>query len=166
MRQTLNSLSKELNPAEWEKFNTELKRVEQRMKEVKAGGKSVDNTFGILNSKMVKITGWFAIIKQGIGILVGLGSNVFKTFAKETQLAGDKIEATFTGIKFSFSSMIRSVTTGDWSGLFRNMALAYEHGKRFKEIMDEVFELQNSQNIQEVKLSIKITIVYKLFTIM
>lgn len=113
LRQTLNSLSKELNPAEWEKFNTELKRVEQRMKEVKAGGKSVDNTLGILNNKFVKITGWFAVFKQGVGILGGLGSNVLKTFAKETNLAGDKIEATFTGIKFSFSSMIRSVTTGE-----------------------------------------------------
>ncbi|MBR4094741.1 MAG: hypothetical protein IKK23_04990 [Bacteroidales bacterium] len=152
LRRTMNSLSKELNPDEWEKYNDELEKVEVRMKEVKVGGKSVMDTLGILESTLVKAGTVVTAVVAGVKTAWNSAKGVINAFANETQITGDFIQQTYTGIQFAFSSMLRNLTTGDWSGLFKNMAIAYEQGKKFQELLDEVFELQNSQNIQEVKI--------------
>ena len=152
LRRTMNSLSKELNPDEWEKYNDELEKVEARMKEVKVGGKSVMDTLGVLESTLVKAGTVVAAVVAAVKTAWNSAKGVINAFANETQIAGDFIQQTYTGIQFAFSSMLRNLTTGDWRGLFKNMAIAYEQGKKFQELLDEVFELQNSQNIQEVKI--------------
>lgn len=152
LRRTMNSLSKELNPEEWEKYEKELEKVESRYKEVRVGGKSVMDSLGILESTIVRTGTIVAAVVGGIKTGWNSAKGIINAFANETQIAGDVIQETYTGIQFAFSSMLRNLTTGDWSGLFKNMAIAYEQGKKFQQLLDEVFELQNSQDIQEVKI--------------
>ena len=152
LRRTMNSLSKELHSEDWEKYNKELQRVEKRMREVRVGGKSVMDTFEIFQSKLVSIGSIFA---SGFAIgktVMNVGKGILDAFANETQLVGDKVQQTFTGIEWSYKSMLQTITTGDWSHLFSNMLKAYSAGKQFQTAMDEIFELQNSQTIQETKL--------------
>ena len=110
------------------------------------------DTLGILESTLVKAGTVVTAVVAGVKTAWNSAKGVINAFANETQITGDFIQQTYTGIQFAFSSMLRNLTTGDWSGLFKNMAIAYEQGKKFQELLDEVFELQNSQNIQEVKI--------------
>ncbi|MBR7157193.1 MAG: hypothetical protein IKD16_02215, partial [Bacteroidales bacterium] len=152
LRRTMNSLSKELNPEEWEKYENELEKVEARYKEVRVGGKSVMDSLGILESTLVRAGTIVAAVVGGVKTAWNSAKGIINAFGNETQIAGDVIQETYTGIQFAFSSMLRNLTTGDWSGLFKNMSIAYEQGKKFQQLLDEVFELQNSQSIQEVKI--------------
>lgn len=143
LRGAMNSLSKDLQPQEWNRLNDELKKVETRFNEVRVGGKNFSNIF----SKIPKILKPASLVISTIGASV---ASLLKKTAQETQVWGDRIQVTTTGISHAYSEMIRRLSTGDWSGLFRNMAEAYHQGRKFQEMLDEVFELQNAQNIQEV----------------
>lgn len=146
LRGAMNSLSKDLQPQEWNRLNDELKKVETRFNEVQVGGKKVSETFNISFSGISKKVGKISLIASAVTSV----ASVLKKFGQETQVWGDRIQATTTGISNAYSEMIRRISTGDWSGLFRNMAEAYSQGRKFQEMLDEVFELQNAQNIQEV----------------
>lgn len=148
LRGAMNSLSKDLQPQEWDRLNKELKEVETRFNEVRAGGKKVSDTFDVSFSGIGKKVGKLTVLA---GVIGGGVVSVFKQFGQETQVWGDRIQVTTTGISHAYSEMIRRISTGDWSGLFRNMAEAYSQGRKFQEMLDEVFELQNAQSIQEVK---------------
>lgn len=148
LRGAMNSLSKDLQPKEWNRLNDELKKVETRFNEVHVGGKKVSETFNISFSGISKKVGKISLIASAVTSVV---VSVFKKVGQETQVWGDRIQVTTTGISHAYSEMIRRISTGDWSGLFRNMAEAYSQGRKFQEMLDEVFELQNAQSIQEVK---------------
>ncbi len=141
----LHNTSKELNPDAWKKYNSELKTLRARHREVTSGTEEVSGSFSKLFSMLPTKTAFFSALFSGaIGVL--------KKASEETQTFGDFVQQTFTGIEWSYKSMLQTITTGDWSHLFSNMLKAYSAGKQFQTIMDEIFELQNSQTIQETKL--------------
>lgn len=147
----LHNTSKKLNPDAWKKYNSELKDLRARYKEVTAGTEEVSGSFSKIFSMLPAKTTFFSAIASGaIGILKGA--------SEETQVLGDMVQHTFTGIQWSYKSMLQTFSTGDWSHLFSNMLNAYTAGKQFQSVLDEVFELQNSQTIQETKIQNEIAL--------
>ncbi|MBQ7018720.1 MAG: hypothetical protein IJN06_06935 [Bacteroidales bacterium] len=147
----LHNTSKKLNPDAWKKYNSELKDLRARYKEVTAGTEEVSGSFSKIFSMLPAKTTFFSAIASGaIGILKGA--------SEETQVLGDMVQRTFTGIQWSYKSMLQTFSTGDWSHLFSNMLNAYTAGKQFQSVLDEVFELQNSQTIQETKIQNEIAL--------
>ena len=147
----LHNTSKKLNPDAWKKYNSELKDLRARYKEVTAGTEEVSGSFSKIFSMLPAKTTFFSAIASGaIGILKGA--------SEETQVLGDMVQHTFTGIQWSYKSMLQTFSTGDWSHLFSNMLNAYSAGKQFQSVLDEVFELQNSQTIQETKIQNEIAL--------
>lgn len=147
----LHNTSKELNPDAWKKYNSELKDLRARYKEVTAGTEEVSGSFSKIFSMFPAKTTFFSALASGaIGIL--------KSASEETQVLGDMVQQTFTGIQWSYKSMLQTFSTGDWSHLFSNMLNAYTAGKQFQSVLDEVFELQNSQTIQETKIQNEIAL--------
>lgn len=147
----LHNTSKELNPDAWKKYNSELKDLRARYKEVTAGTEEVSGSFSKIFSMLpAKTTILSAFVSGVIGILKGA--------SEETQVWGDIVQQTFTGIQWSYKSMLQTFTTGDWGHLISNMLNAYTAGKQFQSVLDEVFELQNSQTIQETKIQNEIAL--------
>lgn len=148
LRGEINSLSKSLNPDKWKELNNELKRTEQRYNEVKSGAKDMSET----QSNIIPVLKKVGFVAGSAIAFVRSFGPVVKDIFNETQTAGDFLQQTFTGLEWSYKSMLQTFTTGDWSHLFSNMLKAYSAGKQFQTVMDEIFELQNSQTIQETKL--------------
>lgn len=147
----LHNTSKELNPDAWKKYKSELKDLRARYKEVTAGTEEVSGSFSKIFSMLPAKTTFFSAVASGfLGILKGA--------SEETQVLGDMVQQTFTGIQWSYKSMLQTFSTGDWSHLFSNMLNAYTAGKQFQSVLDEVFELQNSQTIQETKIQNEIAL--------
>ena len=141
----LHNTSKELNPKAWEEYNSELKTLRSRYKEVTEGTKDVsDSSSKLLSMIPAKAT----IISAGVTGLLG----ILKSASEETQVWGDRVQQTFSGIEWSYKTLLQTFTTGDWSNVITNMLNAYTAGKNFQAVLDEVFELQNSQSIQETKI--------------
>lgn len=141
----LHNTSKELNPKAWEEYNSELKALRTRYKEVTEGTKDVsDSSSKLLSMIPAKAT----IISAGVTGLLG----ILKSASEETQVWGDRVQQTFSGIEWSYKTLLQTFTTGDWSNVITNMLNAYTAGKNFQAVLDEVFELQNSQSIQETKI--------------
>ena len=147
----LHNTSKELNPDAWKKYNSELKDLRARYKEVTAGTEEVSGSFSKIFSMLPAKTTFFSALASGV---IG----IFKRASEETQVLGDMVQQTFTGIQWSYKSMLQTFSTGDWSHLFSNMLNAYTAGKQFQSVLDEVFELQNSQTIQETKIQNEIAL--------
>ncbi|MBE6224113.1 MAG: hypothetical protein E7122_02625 [Bacteroidales bacterium] len=147
----LHNTSKELNPDAWKKYNSELKDLRARYKEVTAGTEEVSGSFSKIFSMLPAKTTFFSALASGV---IG----IFKGASEETQVLGDMVQHTFTGIQWSYKSMLQTFSTGDWSHLFSNMLNAYTAGKQFQSVLDEVFELQNSQTIQETKIQNEIAL--------
>lgn len=75
------------------------------------------DTFEIFQSKLVS-TG--SILASGFAIgktIMDVGKGILDVFVNETQLVGDKVQQTFTGMGWSYKSMLQTFTTGDWSHL-------------------------------------------------
>lgn len=149
LRGAMNSLSKELKPTEWEELNKELKITETRYNQVKVGGQAVEKSSFNLNKTLV--TG--AKVAGGLGIAFNGVLSILKTVGSNVQSWGDRLQATFSGIQFSYRSMIQSFATGEWSRIIDNMIEAYEVGRQIQGMRDEIFELQNAQSVTEVKLT-------------
>lgn len=125
----LHNTSKELNPDAWKKYNSELKTLRARHREVTSGTEEVSGSFSKLFSMLPTKTAFFSALFSGaIGVL--------KKASEETQTFGDFVQQTFTGIEWSYKSMLQTITTGDWSHLFSNMLKAYSAGKQFQTAME------------------------------
>ena len=95
---------------------------------------------------------------------IGTATLFGKTFAKvakdtinSTQKLGDAWQAETAGWKSAYDSFTRSLASGEgWSTMLKNMTDAYEVGKKVAQILDEIFERQNSLNIVESEYAIEI----------
>lgn len=152
LRGEMNSLSKSLNPDKWEELNKELKKTEQRYNEVKAGAKDMSKTQSSIIPALKKV----GLVAGSAMAAVSTLGPIAKDAFNETQTAGDLLQQTLTGINWSYKALLQTFTTGDWSNVIANMLNAYTAGKNFQAVLDEVFELQNSQSIQETKIQNKI----------
>lgn len=71
-----------------------------------------------------------------------------------TQRVGDTWNREVSGWKNSYEAFVRSIGSGKgFTEMIEDMKRAYEVGKKFYDLMDELFELQNSLTLAESKYS-------------
>lgn len=143
----LNNTSKQTNPSEWNRLNNEFLATQKRLKEVSAGTQEVNRALEVFKGIFMSIS------------VEGVISTVFNTAKKlvsdtinVTQELGDEFQVTMTGMEFGYRKFTQMLATGDWSHFFTNIREAIQAGREYQMMMDEVFELQNSQTIMETKI--------------
>lgn len=143
----LNNTSKATNPKEWNKLNNEFLTTQKRLKEVTAGTKQVSKVVEILKGTFYGLS-----LDGAVDMTLGAVKQIFSDTINATQELGDKFQVTMTGMQFGYKKFIQMIATGDWSNFHTNIREAIQAGREYQMMMDEVFELQNSQTIMETKI--------------
>ena len=125
-----------------------LKEVRTRMKEIEGAAGQTQKMFGGFFKKI----GW-------AGLLTGALA-AFKKFASdmiaETQLIGDKWKVEVAGWKSAYGTFIADLSSGKgWNEMVQRMKDAYANGKKVAQMLDEIFERNNSAILQESELNLE-----------
>jgi hypothetical protein len=143
----LNNTSQKTNPSEWNRLNNEFLQTQKRLKEVTAGTQEVNRAFEVFKGIFMSISA-----EGVISMVFNTAKTVISDTINATQDFGDKFQITMTGMEFGYRKFTQILATGDWSHFFTNIREAIQAGKDYQTMMDEVFELQNSQTIMETKI--------------
>ena len=146
LRKEINSLHKESDPENWEKYNNELIATEQRMKEVKAGAEQNESVFGRLKNIVGK--------NQTLFTLLALSGKVvwsaFQQMTEQTQAWGDKWQVTVAKVKAGWNQLIANIGQGN-DVMKASIRDAMEAAGKAQELIDDLFERNNSLRIQEAQ---------------
>jgi hypothetical protein len=151
LQKEMNNTSKAADPEAWNSLKSKLDETKGAMANLAGGTQKAE---GVMVS-------WGSAIKIGLmGALASLGQKVLSTvgdlFSLEkiistTQTTGDKYQATMAGLEGAFDQFRRTLATMDFSNFLQNITEAYEVSKKVAEMLDELFERQNSFKIQNVE---------------
>jgi len=150
--QGLNRELRKLKPGtdEFIQKSKELKQVRDRMKELNDETKQ---TQSLLSKIPPALKAWLGVATAVIGGLIKLG----KDLIANTQQYGDVFEAEMAGMKAAYQSLIIDMANGTgWNELVQNMRSAYENGKLVAQMLDEIFERQNSLSMMEAEYNVEI----------
>ena len=154
LRSALNSMHKEANPQLWNKYNNELIKTEDRLKEIQIGAKGIQEpmlSFRKIMGSLKSPAVWGAgIMAVGNGI-----KNIFIQMTEQTQVWGDKWQMVQTKFSAGWNQLVANFSQGDRVIRGRKqegMAAA----ERAQLLRDELFERENSYSIQEIKLQTEI----------
>ena len=150
--QGLNRELRKLKPGtdEFIQKSKELKQVRDRMKELNDETKQ---TQSLLSKIPPALKAWLGVATAVIGGLIKLG----KDLIANTQQYGDVFEAEMAGMKAAYQSLIIDMANGTgWNELVQNMRSAYENGKLVTQMLDEIFERQNSLSMMEAEYNVEI----------
>jgi len=150
--QGLNRELRKLKPGtdEFIQKSKELKQVRNRMKEL---NDETRQTQSLLSKIPPALKVWLGVDTAVIGGLIKLG----KDLIANTQQYGDVFEAEMAGMKAAYQSLIIDMANGTgWNELVQNMRSAYENGKLVAQMLDEIFERQNSLSMMEAEYNVEI----------
>ena len=154
LRSALNSMHKEANPQLWNKYNNELIKTEDRLKEIQIGAKGIQEpmlsfrkVMGSLKSPAVWGAGIMAV---GNGI-----KNIFIQMTEQTQVWGDKWQMVQTKFSAGWNQLVANFSQGDMV-IRGSIQEAMAAAERAQLLRDELFERENSYSIQEIKLQTEI----------
>ena len=92
----------------------------------------------------------FAVLAAGYKFL----KEFFSTLREQTQSFGDWFKFELAGMKSAYQELVAMMVSGEgWGQLIANLRTAYENGKKFAAMLDEIFERNNSLKIQEAEYS-------------
>lgn len=150
--QGLNRELKKLKPGteEFIQKSKELKQVRGRIKEVNG---DINETHSILSRLPIAMKGWLGVATAVIGGIIKMG----KDLITQTQQFGDEFQAVTAGMKEAYHSFIIDLVNGTgWNELIQNMQTAYENGKLVAQMLDELFERNNSLSMMEAEYNVEI----------
>lgn len=147
-RQALANTHKEANPKVWEKYSEELRRTEERIREVKGGGES---TGKVMKGLGAQIAGGFTVgslAVKAFDAAVGLARKGFDTFTKTTQVWGDRWAVVTEMVNAGWQQFIANIGQGSdvVKGSIRD---AMRAAKEAAQLRDELFERNNSFKMME-----------------
>ena len=91
-----------------------------------------------------------AVVAAGVKLLKGY----FNTLRSNFQEFSDEFNFTVSGMKAAYQEFVNTLYTNKgWSQLIANMKEAYANGRKFAQMLDEIFERNNSLRIAEAELS-------------
>lgn len=146
LRKELNSLHKESNPEAWENYNEELIATEKRMKEVQGGLKESENGLARLQS----ILGKHKKLFTALGVTAKVLSNIFMQITEQTQTWGDKWQVTVAKTQAGWNQFIANLGQGN-NVIKASIREAMEAAGKAQELLDDLFERNNSLRIQEAQ---------------
>ena len=154
LRSALNSMHKEANPQLWNKYNNELIKTEDRLKEIQIGAKGIQEpmlSFRKIMGSLKSPAVWGAgIMAVGNGI-----KNIFIQMTEQTQVWGDKWQMVQTKFSAGWNQFVANFSQGD-RVIRGSIQEAMAAAERAQLLRDELFERENSYSIQEIKLQTEI----------
>lgn len=154
LRTALMSMHKETNPELWEKYNNELIKTEDRLKELQIGAKSIQEPMLSLRKLLGSWKNPAILGSLGIGAL-NIVKNGLIQMTEQTQVWGDRWQMVQTKFNAGWNQMIANIGQGKdvIKGSIDDAIKAAEDAQL---LMDELFERQNSLRLQERKTNIEI----------
>jgi len=155
LERQLNSTAKALQPEEYARLDKELKATKDQMGTLKTNTKSAERTLFDFNA--VKAT--------GVGLLINYATKaaavVTELFSLEkiinsNNATGDAFAAVLGGLNNALTYVRVSLATMDFTNFLDNLAKAYTVGKEVTNILDELFERQNSFRITDTRVQAEI----------
>ena len=105
---------------------------------------------GKLSKLKAGLVAVFAVLAAGYKFL----KEFFSTLREQTQSFGDWFKFELAGMKSAYQELVAMMVSGEgWGQLIANLRTAYENGKKFAAMLDEIFERNNSLKIQEAEYS-------------
>lgn len=155
LRSALNSMHKEANPAQWDKYQKELRDTNNRMKELKDGSKNTEKATGGLAKgmagKLAKAAGAIGGVVAG---LLAIG-RAFVDAMNMTQKWGDKVGEVTAGVKAVWRHVISQIS--GWNKItFQEIKEVWEAAKEAQQLRDGLFEKNNALKIAEAEARIAI----------
>ena len=148
LRSALYSMNKEANPKLWEKYNKELVATEKRMKDVAFGVKGIKEPLLSLNKIRDNLKTIPGMMAAATAVFKAF-QNVFRQMTEQTQVWGDKWAHFTSGMSAAWNQFVANIWQGSdvVKGSIRE---AFEAAKEASELMDELFERNNSLSIAEI----------------
>lgn len=148
LRSALYSMSKEANPKLWEKYNKELVATEKRMKDMAFGVKGIKEPLLSLNKIRDNLKTVPGMMAAATAVFKAF-QNVFRQMTEQTQVWGDKWAHFTSGMSAAWNQFVANIWQGSdvVKGSIRE---AFEAAKEASELMDELFERNNSLSIAEI----------------
>lgn len=147
-RQALANTHKEANPKVWAKYNDELKKTEDRIREVKSGGEKTGKAMKGLGAQ---IAGGFTVgslAMKAFDGAVNLVKKGFDDFTKATQVWGDWWAHTTDMVNAGWQQFIANI--GQGSNVVKgSIKDAMRAAKEASLLRDEMFERTNSFKMME-----------------
>ena len=154
LRSALNSMHKEANPQLWNKYNNELIKTEDRLKELKIGANGIKEPF-LSMRKILENAKTAPAILGYITVGVNALKSVFQQMTQQTMVWGDRWEMFTTKMSAGWNQFIANLFQGKdvIKGTIDDAVRAAEEAKL---LMDELFERNNSLKIQQAKAQVQI----------
>lgn len=154
LRSALNSMHKEANPQLWNKYNDELIKTEDRLKEIRIGAKGIQEpmlSFRKIMGSLKNPVVW------GTGIMAAANGikNIFIQMTEQTQVWGDKWQMVQTKFSAGWNQLVANFSQGD-RVIRGSIQEAMAAAERAQLLRDELFERENSYSIQEIKIQTEI----------
>ena len=147
-RQALANTHKEANPKVWAKYNDELKKTEDRIREVKSGGEKTGKAMKGLGAQ---IAGGFTVgslAMKAFDGAVNLVKKGFDAFTKATQVWGDRWVIVTDMVNAGWQQFIANI--GQGSNVMKgSIKDAMRAAKEAAQLRDELFERTNSFKMME-----------------
>ena len=150
LQSAMNGMHKESNPKQWNKYEKELKLVNERIKELKIGSEGTKNS---MSSMLEDVANGFTLA-NGIMMIFSGGLNLlkagFRKFPTETQVWGDQFAIAQAKVSAGFSALVANIGQGR-NIIKASMREAMEAAEEAARLRDELFEMNNSLRIQEAQ---------------
>lgn len=109
---------------------------------------ALDGLQGKISKLRLALAAVIAVVAAGVKVIKGF----FNTIREQTQVAGDWFTFELQGMKTAYQELINMMVSGEgWGQLVANLKTAYENGKKFAAMLDEIFERNNSLKILEAE---------------
>ena len=155
LRSALSSMHKAANPQLWNKYNNELIATNKRLAELKIG---TEQTKGGLLSFFDDISRGFTVGNVIASIFNGLGGTIKRVFQdamSQTQVWGDWWNMMTAQMSAGWNQFISTLFQGK-DVIKASISDAVRAAADAQGLMDELFERQNSQSLQEMTLQTEI----------
>lgn len=160
VKNDLSSMEKELYKMrnEWKKMNVGTQEWIDKGKEIQKLKGIVDEH----NASIRKTPGLLDKIKGSFGMITGAiagavaGFESVKGIIEATDNLSDKFNATLGGMKEGFMAVKQAIATGDFTHFFRNLANAYNEGKRYADTLDAIEDKTRALTLAEEDYADKI----------
>ena len=155
LRSALNSMHKEANPQLWNKYNNELIATNKRLAELKIGTEQIKGGFSTFFNNIAQGFTTANAVMAGFNAFVGTVKNVLNGIVTQTMVWQDKWEMFTTKMSAGWNQFIANLFQGKdvIKGTIGDAVRAAEEAKN---LMDELFERDNSLRIQEAKTQVLI----------
>jgi len=131
---------------EYKKLTTQIGKNQTQLKkydaEIGNHQRNVGNYGSALKGVGTKLLGFASAIGIGIGAM-----EAFKSIISSTDAIGDVFARNIEGLKQSFGFLARAIANTDFTNLIQGMKDAFEEGKRYADVLDEIEDRQRSLGI-------------------